>query len=226
MGVGDFNSMLASPNETFTFLLLWEVVRPTQPRINDSSTFKDYFYPTLISSYFYFCLINNSIINLPIMPAYTKFFLLFCLFAFTGTPAQAAFSVPPVAQEVKSESPQLERAFVEQQLGRKLKFKERIALSIVRGKAKRQKLRAAKIAAGGGPVDGYAVASLVCGILGFFTGITAIAAIVLGIISLGRFKRDPQFRTGRGMAIAGIALGGLVIIAVLVAILAFARAWS
>lgn len=159
------------------------------------------------------------------MPTYTKFFFLFCLFALTGTPAQAAFSVPPAAQEVKSESPQLDRALVEQQLGRKLKFKERVALSIIRGKAKRQKRRAAKIAAGEKPVDGYAVASLVCGILAFFTVITGVAAIVLGIIALGRFKRDPQFRTGKGMAIAGIITGTLVIIAFL-ALVAFFGAFA
>ncbi len=154
------------------------------------------------------------------MSFYTKFFLLTILFAFTLTPVQAAFVALPVAQEVESESPQLERAYVEQQLGRKLKFKERIALSIVRGKAKRQNRRAAKIAAGEKPVDGYAVASLVCGILAFFTVITGVAAIVLGIIALGRFKRDPQFRTGKGMAIAGIITGSLVIIGFL-ALIAF-----
>ena len=149
------------------------------------------------------------------MPTYTKFFLLFCLFVFSGPPAQAAFSVSTVAQEVESESPQLERAYLEQELGRKLKFKERIALSILRGKAKRQKRRAAKIAEGKKPVDGFAVASLVCGILAFVTVITAAAAIPLGIIALGRFKRDPQFRSGKGMAVAGIITGSLVIIAFL-----------
>ncbi len=155
------------------------------------------------------------------MPAYTKFFLLLCLFVFTGPPAQAAFSVYTPVEEVESESPQLERAYVEQELGRKLKFKERVALSILRGKAKRQKRRAAKIAEGKKPVDGFAVASLVCGILAFVTVITGAAAIVLGIVALGRFKRDPQFRSGKGMAVAGIITGALVLIAFLLLVALF-----
>lgn len=139
-------------------------------------------------------------------------------------PLEAAFTVAnpnsaPAAQT-------LDRSQVEQQLGRKLKFKERIALSIVRGKAKRQARRETKMAAGGSPVDGYAVASLICGILGLFTFFTAIPALVLGIVSLGRFKRDPQFRTGKGMAIAGVALGGLVIFAILLILGIVAATWG
>lgn len=124
-------------------------------------------------------------------------------------------SFAAVAAVEKAPVQQLDRIHVEQQLGRKLKFKERIALSIVRGKAKRQARREKKAAAGTNPVDGYAVASLVCGILGLLTIFTAIPALVLGIISLGRFKRDPQYRSGKGMAIAGVVLGGLVLFAVL-----------
>jgi hypothetical protein len=120
----------------------------------------------------------------------------------------------------------LDRAQVEQQLGRKLKFKERVALSVVRGKAKRQARRAAKAAAGVSPVDGYAVASLICGILGFFTFFTAIPALVLGIISLGRFNRDPQYRSGKGMAVAGVILGGLVLFAVLLILGIIAATWG
>jgi hypothetical protein len=54
--------------------------------------------------------------------------------------------------------------------------------------------------------DGYAIASLVCGIVGFFCIIPAIVAIVLGFMSLNRIKQDPALG-GRGMAIAGIVLG-------------------
>lgn len=57
---------------------------------------------------------------------------------------------------------------------------------------------------------GFAIASMVCGILslicccfGFFSLILAIAAIVLGIVSLNS-KYD-----GKGMAIAGIVTGGI-----------------
>lgn len=64
---------------------------------------------------------------------------------------------------------------------------------------------------GGGNI-GFAIASLVCGILsllccclGLFSAVLAIAAIVLGIITLC-FKYD-----GKGMAIAGIATGGVAV---------------
>ncbi|MEO0732738.1 MAG: DUF4190 domain-containing protein [Bacteroidota bacterium] len=130
--------------------------------------------------------------------------LLFFLFLLPTVAQAAIASPPPVWQQYK-------RATVEKRLGRKLKFKERIALSVVRGKLKRQHRRATR-PRNGGPADGFAIASLVCGILGWFTGITAIPALILGFVSLSRFKRDPQYRTGKGMAIAGIILGGLVIL--------------
>ncbi len=156
----------------------------------------------------------------------SRVLLFFCVLLCTTSTVDAAFFSPPVeAQQVK-QFQELERANVEQKLGRKLTFKERLGLSIVRGKAKRQARRGAKIAAGGSPVDGYAVASLVCGILGLFTLFTAIPALVLGIISLGRFKRDPQYRSGKGMAIAGVVLGGLVLFAVLLIIGIVAATWG
>jgi len=145
------------------------------------------------------------------------FFLLFvnsnCQAAFVASPTEPA----PVNLDVAS----LERDAVESRLGRKLKFKERIALSIVRGKAKRQARRQARDRTSG-PVDGYAVASLVCGILSFFLFFTAIPAVILGFVALGRFKRDPQFRTGKGMAIAGIIIGGLFILLILLLIVILA----
>lgn len=65
---------------------------------------------------------------------------------------------------------------------------------------------------GGGNI-GFAIASLVCGILSLlcccldlFSPILAIAAIVLGIITLC-FKYD-----GKGMAIAGISTGGVALV--------------
>lgn len=72
---------------------------------------------------------------------------------------------------------------------------------------------------GGGNI-GFAIASLVCGIisilcccLGLFSAVLAIAAIVLGIITLC-FKYD-----GKGMAIAGIATGGVAIVIVIASLI-------
>ncbi len=71
---------------------------------------------------------------------------------------------------------------------------------------------------GGGNI-GFAIASLVCGIisilcccLGLFSAVLAIAAIVLGIITIS-FKYD-----GKGMAIAGIATGGVAIALIIVSL--------
>jgi hypothetical protein len=58
--------------------------------------------------------------------------------------------------------------------------------------------------------NGLAVAALVCGIIGFFCGLTAIAAIPLGIVGLRRSRELGG--TGRGMAIAGLVLGCVVVV--------------
>ncbi len=55
--------------------------------------------------------------------------------------------------------------------------------------------------------SGLAIAAFVLGILSFFTfGITAIPAIILGIISLVRIEKSGGRITGRGFAIAGIVV--------------------
>ena len=68
---------------------------------------------------------------------------------------------------------------------------------------------------GGGNI-GFAIASMICGIFSIvcccftlFSAVLAIAAVVLGIITLC-FKYD-----GKGMAIAGIATGGVGIVIVI-----------
>jgi len=55
--------------------------------------------------------------------------------------------------------------------------------------------------------SGLAIAALVLGILSFFTfGVTAIPAIILGIISLVRIEKSGGRITGRGFAIGGIVV--------------------
>ncbi len=79
----------------------------------------------------------------------------------------------------------------------------------------------------GGGYIGFAIASLICGIislicccLGLFSSMLAIAAIVLGVITLC-FKYD-----GKGMAIAGIAIGGTsLVLIILVFILSNSAAY-
>jgi hypothetical protein len=67
------------------------------------------------------------------------------------------------------------------------------------------------------PENGMAIGALVCGIAGFVVGITAPIAVILGIVALNQ-RVDGA---GRGMAITGIVLGGLVTLAYLLAVLFF-----
>src|SRR5687768_11769373 len=65
--------------------------------------------------------------------------------------------------------------------------------------------------------NGAAVGSLICGLLGCL-GITALAAIILGILGIKKAK-DPQVG-GKGMAIAGLVLGILWLIGSTIGIVA------
>jgi len=67
--------------------------------------------------------------------------------------------------------------------------------------------------------SGLAVASLVFGILAFFSGgLTGIVAVILGHMALSQIKRRPQELTGSGLAVAGLVTGyiGVVIAAFVV----------
>src|SRR5262245_50143221 len=57
--------------------------------------------------------------------------------------------------------------------------------------------------------NGFAVTSLVCGILGLCAGgfLVAIPAIVFGHIALAQINRLGGLEQGRGMAIAGLVMG-------------------
>jgi len=59
------------------------------------------------------------------------------------------------------------------------------------------------------------------GIVPFFFGLSCVAAIVLGFISLGQIKRTNGVQQGRGLAIAGIVIG-FSLIAIFVAIVGIA----
>ncbi len=89
--------------------------------------------------------------------------------------------------------------------------------------------------AGSGPpftttprTNGLAIASLACsvgGIIPFFFGISCVVGIILGFVSLGQIKRTGGVQQGRGLAIAGIAVGfSLIAIFLLIVILAVATA--
>lgn len=71
--------------------------------------------------------------------------------------------------------------------------------------------------------SGLAIASLICGIFGGFFGVAWIAALITGFMALKQIRERGE--TGRGMAIAGIVLGflwllGVIIFAIVIAVAA------
>lgn len=72
-----------------------------------------------------------------------------------------------------------------------------------------------------GQTSGTAIASLICGLLFFFLP-SALAAVILGHLSLGEIRRSAGRLAGKGMATAGLVLGyiGLVFIPLLLIIAA------
>lgn len=59
--------------------------------------------------------------------------------------------------------------------------------------------------------NGMAITALVMGILGFFCGITSILAVIFGHVGLSQIRNSNGTQSGRGMAIAGLVLGYVVL---------------
>lgn len=72
--------------------------------------------------------------------------------------------------------------------------------------------------------NGFAVASLVLGIV-WAMGIGSILALIFGYIGRNQIDRSGGTQTGRGMAIAGIALGWIGVTFILLMIVAMAAGW-
>ena len=69
--------------------------------------------------------------------------------------------------------------------------------------------------------SGLAIASLICGLLGFVTfGLTGIAAVITGHLALSGIKKANGALAGRGMSITGLVTGYLTILILPIAILA------
>ncbi|OMC14715.1 DUF4190 domain-containing protein [Mycobacterium sp. SP-6446] len=56
--------------------------------------------------------------------------------------------------------------------------------------------------------NGLAITSLVCSLFGWLCIIGGILGIILGVLALGQIRQSGQ--GGRGLAIAGIVIGGIV----------------
>lgn len=69
--------------------------------------------------------------------------------------------------------------------------------------------------------SGLAIASLICGLLGFVTlGLTGIAAVITGHKALSAIGKANGALTGRGMSITGLVTGYLTILLIPISVLA------
>lgn len=69
-------------------------------------------------------------------------------------------------------------------------------------------------------VSGLAIASLICGLLGFLTvGLCGIAGVITGHMAISAINRSGGALSGRGMSIAGLVTGYLSVLILPVAIL-------
>jgi len=70
--------------------------------------------------------------------------------------------------------------------------------------------------------SGLAIASLILGILGFFScGISAVLGGILGFVSLGQIRRSNGRLSGSGLATAGLCVSGVVLLFAIVSLLLF-----
>ena len=102
-----------------------------------------------------------------------------------------------------------------QKVDRKLTWREKIGLKIIQKSfIKKTKKKAATSLNSKEPKkNGLAIASLLCGTVGLFIPfLGSIAAIILGIISLGKIKNQPDKYSGKVMAIIGMTLGALYLV--------------
>jgi hypothetical protein len=68
--------------------------------------------------------------------------------------------------------------------------------------------------------NGLAIASLVCSLVGFACyGVPSLVGVVLGFVSLNQIKQTGQ--EGKGMALAGIIVGGVIIALYIIGIIIF-----
>lgn len=62
--------------------------------------------------------------------------------------------------------------------------------------------------------SGLAIGSLICGIAGLFTLVTALPAVICGHLAQSQIKKSNGRKTGKGMALAGLIMGYVMIAAI------------
>ncbi len=164
---------------------------------------------------------------------YLKFVLsfLFATFLFT----YSGYSVPvhaPVNTEdhtgILQQTIPLDRAELETQLGRKLKLKERIALSMLKSKIRHAEKRGHTISGEyyQSSTEGFAIAGFVIGIVSILllNLLFGILAIIFSAISLRKIRKYDGLYKGRGLAIAGLVMG-IVAVALWLLVISIALAF-
>lgn len=72
----------------------------------------------------------------------------------------------------------------------------------------------------GGETNKLALWSMISSLaFGFLCGIGYVVGIVLGIVALNQFKRPGNTQTGKGFAVAGIAVGAVCLLAIILFLL-------
>lgn len=141
--------------------------------------------------------------------------LLFTAGLYTDVSA-AVVVAPPVASEINVPS----RADLEDKLGRKLTFGERLAVKVLSRQQKKQARKERPRSDGYG--NGWAIAGFVLGILSL-VGLSVLAGIPAIVFSaIGLRKANREGRPHRGLAIAGLVCGivSVVLLVLLVVLLA------
>ena len=73
--------------------------------------------------------------------------------------------------------------------------------------------------------SGMATAALILGLAGLLFGfLTAIPAIVFGILGIIQTNKDPNLK-GKGMAIAGVVLGGVILVTSVLMFILIVTSW-
>ncbi len=117
----------------------------------------------------------------------------------------------------------MDRKSIESAIGRKLKFKERCALKIMKKKLK--KINKSSSSAQENvtrKIEGLGLAGFILGVVGLFFApfLFSTLAVVFGFLSLNRIKRNPEAYTAKGLSIAAIVLGFVGLIGGLIVTLA------
>ena len=151
-------------------------------------------------------------------------FYVLALVALASTPAFAVFT-PVATAPIGLDSTQisvtpapaalsLDRESLEEKLGRKLTFKERLAVGVIKRKQRRAERRAkkgkrSKAADGTGYGNGMAIAGFVLSILALLFYPLCVLGLIFSLIGLSKANR--QGRPHRGLAIAGIVISGILV---------------